>query len=333
MIKILEYLNSPDFVSFFNLKYFNILKKYNTQKYDNTIFLEGNRNRPKLLFWGYALTTPEISKDKMDQIINIGICLEIIHKASLIIDDIIDKDTYRYGKPAFHVKNGIDQTIAFSVYMIGTSLKLLLDTLNNLSISRKTYDIIFEQFFTLIQSMPLGALKELHLDPKHTNEKALLEISYLETGVLIERSLLIGYYLGQKGNSTAELALSNIGKLCGFLYQTLNDIEPFLNSQKNENHKGKINCDFDNNRKNVVNVYISSLFSDEEKEDISDTNDLVVLYNTLKKHNVFEIIKKRIQTDKDEIFEEISKLRCDKHSNEWAEQFTNAIERIIQKQI
>ena len=77
----------------------SFLKDYYTELRD--YFLAGGKRiRPLLCIAAYNAFNPSTD----DRIIKPSIGTEFLHNASLIHDDIIDKDDFRRGKPAFHYR-------------------------------------------------------------------------------------------------------------------------------------------------------------------------------------------------------------------------------------
>ena len=60
----------------------------------------GKRIRPLLCIATYNA----FKEEKGDEIIIPSVGVEFLHNASLVHDDIIDKDDFRRGKPAFHYR-------------------------------------------------------------------------------------------------------------------------------------------------------------------------------------------------------------------------------------
>ena len=64
-----------------------------------------------------ALLPPAIRK--------IAVAIEALHKASLVHDDIEDKDPYRYGQPTLHQRHGIGVAINVGDYLVGLGYDLI----------------------------------------------------------------------------------------------------------------------------------------------------------------------------------------------------------------
>jgi heptaprenyl diphosphate synthase len=64
----------------------------------------GSRFRPCLVAWGFLLAGGSFDLRARREVVHYGVYVELLHKATLLIDDLIDNDPARHGKPAFHVE-------------------------------------------------------------------------------------------------------------------------------------------------------------------------------------------------------------------------------------
>jgi geranylgeranyl pyrophosphate synthase len=72
----------------------------------------GKRLRPILANLVFKSCTQGIeSKSKYEKCLEGAVCIELAHSASLVNDDIIDRDMERRGKPPYYVKKGVDKAI------------------------------------------------------------------------------------------------------------------------------------------------------------------------------------------------------------------------------
>jgi len=107
-----QYTNLDEF---FDATKFDIENKISTVILDGEIvsILNGGKRLRSLLA---ALTFKACTKGKETEVhyqrsLEGSVSIELAHGASLVHDDIIDKDTYRRGKEAVHVKQGIGKAI------------------------------------------------------------------------------------------------------------------------------------------------------------------------------------------------------------------------------
>ena len=101
----------------------------------------GNRLRPQICFWGYLATVnPDvvISHD-YSTVANVAVSIEMIHKASLLIDDWIDNDNQRHGEPTFHVEYDSQQAVLFALNMIGNAMERLKNVFSGTVILPQNY--------------------------------------------------------------------------------------------------------------------------------------------------------------------------------------------------
>lgn len=73
-----------------------------------------------------ACTRGKETKQKYQQSLEGTVGIELAHGASLVHDDIIDKDAERRGKPAFYVKAGVGKAILTGHKMLITGLDIAL---------------------------------------------------------------------------------------------------------------------------------------------------------------------------------------------------------------
>ena len=91
------------------------------------ILEDGKRLRPLLAHLAFkACTQGKETSRQHEKALEGGVCIELAHAASLVHDDIIDKDNERRGKPSFHVKKGIAHAILTGHKMLAIGFNIAL---------------------------------------------------------------------------------------------------------------------------------------------------------------------------------------------------------------
>lgn len=251
------------FTSYFNKYWHAHLDELAKPYSDATQLRIGNQLRPKLTCWGAAFNTDSVEEISLEKVAQIAAHVEMVHKASLIIDDMVDNDDARRGEKAFHIEFGRDKAVIFSLVLLS---KGMLGINRVLQQSRSYYKSV-SLYSDTIYHMAVGCLEELDLDSASKyNINKIRRIINFETVALIKNSFLLGYWSNCDGNTDIEDTLIDIGDNCGFVFQLLNDLEPFSNWNRNFRYKGGRNIDINRDRKNIVVTYIYNAASLKEKK-------------------------------------------------------------------
>lgn len=144
--------------------------------------------------------------------------------------------------------------------------------------------------------MASGCLQELTLTPDSRYDiKKISNIISLETSSLIKNSALLGFVISRKPNSIQMNLLSDIGDKVGYLFQAMNDLEPFSSYENISIHKGRLNTDFERSRKNLIVTYIYGMCSVKEKQrllELKNTQDAVpYMLSLYQKYNILKIVQ------------------------------------------
>lgn len=331
-MEIYEYLinnTNNKYKNEFDIKWTKFINELNLPYAKSEILHMGNRFRPRLVYFGYLFSESIISTD-LSRIADIGICVEALHKASLIIDDIVDNDYKRYGQCTFHNQFSVNEAIAFSVHLIGKSYALLnktfYDKVNNSKIVMYAIDL----YSNTISDMTYGALIEIQNIEKSV--ETVKDITYYETATLIRNSLILGYLMGNNIDATVIKIFSKIGNQCGQLYQFLNDLEPFLNPQFNARHKGKVNLDFNNYRKNIIVSLIRNVFGNEIMDGVIFENPdswQQHINNLIHNSRITNLIQEKIELYYNDIINCMSCLESYSENEEWHRSFRAFFETTI----
>lgn len=216
------------------------------------IMNEGKRVRPLLMAIG-GLFNKKFTSESVETAISI----ELIHKASVILDDFIDRDSIREGKPAFYVEFGEEKTFEYFERLIGLSRDIFDRVL--LRINKRGETLKARKLETLyseiINEMANGCLMDLDEKPK--TEKETVIISDLQSSILLRNSLLLGLVLSSTDvDEKAYTTVSTIGLYLGKIFQSFNDVEIFINPEKQMQTKGNVYTDLVKGRKNIVSSKI-----------------------------------------------------------------------------
>lgn len=301
-------------------------------------FISGNRLRPYILFMGYLATKQnyQLEISEYDKISKLSLCIELIHKSSLILDDLIDGDPARHGKSAFHMEYGTENTMMFAINLLSVSVQKM----NQFILENDEYIVLKDKGIALLSKtmydMSLGELRELNLNSADRyNYKKIKEIIDLETSPLISNSLLFGYYAGNGKEKNIEDTLRLIGYECGFIFQVMNDLEAFCQQEKLTQHKGRLNTDIVYAKKNIALTLLYNLISEQEKEKLlsihseDDANNLLIHY--FKHYKIRDSFIREVDLISEKINTQINELENEKLCSDWCRLFHYFINAIIQE--
>ncbi len=271
----------------------HFLKDYYSEIKDYFL-VGGKRIRPLLTIATYNGITKKIS----DEIVYPSVGIEFLHNATLIHDDIIDKDDYRRGNPAFHYrfqlyhsKNHFKKMNAAdfgtSVGIIGGDTAFIMGSEaffnNNFSRDLNLNSIRYyrQAFIEVIH----GVLIEIDMvNHKNLSIDEYINMISLKTGALIEKSILIGASYANIEKEYTPL-LSTFGVNLGIIFQIIDDILGTFGDEKvtgkpidGDIREGKRTCllieamnRLDAKKKdNLANIFSKSEISVEEVEEVRD---------------------------------------------------------------
>lgn len=283
----------------------------------------GSRLRPLITMWGYLSNLKDEDECDLHYIAEIAVSIELIHKASLLIDDWVDGDEARHGEKAFHTEYSAEYAIVVAVHMVSASLKRLKSIFPQNLVLPSHHYLCFQTIIDTIYAMSKGLMLELSLTNNEIlSSDKIIRIAKLETSEILSNCMLLGYYACGGKNTTIADIFNVIGEKCGYLFQTMNDLEAFNNSTKNKQHKGDTNYDIDTQRKNLV---IAKLFCIANKKDkaLIKSKNAIEIDKLVKKYKVAEIIFEEMKIVYDTIILLIKS--CEKYgtSPNWCREYSN----------
>lgn len=173
----------------------------------------GRRFRPLLVFLGC-----EFCNGSWKEAIDVAIALEFLHKASLLHDDLQDRDMFRRGKPSFWKEYGEALAIAVGDTLVAMSMLIL----SNSTYSNKAK--LLESFMETFFDLSVGQCSDLLFEGQ---EFVTLEEIYdsieKKTGSLTATALFVGGLCTNAPLDKLE-GLKIIGKELGIIFQIINDM-------------------------------------------------------------------------------------------------------------
>lgn len=168
----------------------------------------GKRLRPILL-----LLSCEAVGGAQESALDASVAVEFIHAASLIFDDLIDKDRLRRNLPTAHEAFNDDKAISSGLFLASRGVQILSEYKNP-----KIMKMIGWGLVELSRGEILDVISEIAIDVDQ-----YLTIADLKTGSLFSASAGIGAILG--GGNRAEInALYNYGRSVGVAFQIRDDV-------------------------------------------------------------------------------------------------------------
>lgn len=235
-----------------------------------------------------------------DKVFKLGAIFELAHSATLVHDDILDGAKKRRGKPAVHIKFGIDGALIFGDILI-------------ISVLNKSYEVdplYSKLLMEALENMCFGeVLQYQNKYNVYLEDEEYFEILYLKTGVLFAAISVIAYHLGCRytntsfDNDTARVIYDLFSKY-GVAFQIVDDVLDYFQDEKilkkdsnNDLLSGRITYplillmkDF-KNKSRFKNLWLKnpSYFSKVVTTEIRKRKDL--LENSIKKSEEFLDLK------------------------------------------
>lgn len=245
------------FKTIFEQKWKEHLSKIPTRYSNARQLVIGNRLRPFLICWGYVLSGKKLNYKVNLSIAEFAIYIELLHKGTLLVDDLIDGDKTRHGEPSFHIEFSDSEAIILAVYLIGDSIEKIYDTI---PADFRVEEVlsIYKAQGALLKHLSKGVLDELTMEnAEFASIKTIRDMILLQTSSIISNGLVSGYRFG-RGDLNEIPTIDSIGKDLGYIFQVLNDLEPYSSPSKSLEHKGNINYDTNKHRKNIVTSFVKN---------------------------------------------------------------------------
>jgi len=167
----------------------------------------GRRLRPFLFYEtliGLGGTLGKVHVDVMTAI-------ELLHTASILVDDVLDRDDLRHGIAVVERRWGNDKAVLFSHLIVANTLKLLSFNSGLQQDCLKAY-----------QDMCEGELYDMIYPPGEWQQRGYNARVYRKTSSLFEFLFSSAYQLSESDGQLRP-SLASIGRLFGEFYQLSND--------------------------------------------------------------------------------------------------------------
>ena len=216
--------------------------------------------------------------------INLAACVELIHAATLMHDDVIDFSNFRRGKKTINSIWGNQSSILVGDYLLSRCFEMMVED-GNLEVLK------------LLSSTSSEIAQGEILQLQHKNEIDMLEETYLKiistkTAALFSASTKLGAILANKENKEKD-ALEFYGKNLGLTFQIADDaldynseIKIFGKKIGNDFYEGKITLPIIllfQQINNIEKKKLIDIFKENKKmeNDLKFTLELILKYNII----------------------------------------------------
>ena len=224
--------------------------------------------------------------------INLAACIELIHGATLLHDDVIDNSDMRRGKKTINIIWGNQSSILAGDYLLSRCFEMMVED-GNLEVLK------------LLSSTSAKIAQGEILQLQHKSEIDMLEETYLKiiyskTAALFSAATKVGAILSKKNNKEKE-ALEFYGKNLGLTFQIADDtldynseINLFGKKVGNDFYEGKITLP-------IILLYQQTNYTEKKqlenifKQDIRSADDLSVVLKLISKYKIISKCYKKAE--------------------------------------
>jgi len=224
--------------------------------------------------------------------INLAACIELIHGATLLHDDVIDNSDMRRGKKTINIIWGNQSSILAGDYLLSRCFEMMVED-GNLEVLK------------LLSSTSAKIAQGEILQLQHKGEIDMLEETYLKiiyskTAALFSAATKVGAILSKKNNKEKE-ALEFFGKNLGLTFQIADDtldynseINLFGKKIGNDFYEGKITLP-------IILLYQQANYTEKKqlenifRQDIRSVDDLSVILKLISKYKIISQCYKKAE--------------------------------------
>jgi len=224
--------------------------------------------------------------------INLAACVELIHGATLLHDDVIDNGDVRRGKKTTNVIWGNQSSILAGDYLLSRCFEMMVED-GNLEILK------------LLSSTSAKIAQGEILQLQHKGEIDMLEEIYLKiisskTAVLFSAAAKVGAILSERNNKEKE-ALEFYGKNLGLTFQIADDtldynskINLFGKKVGNDFYEGKITLP-------IILLFQQANYTEKKqlenifKQDVKSADDLSIILKLISKYKIISKCYKKAE--------------------------------------
>jgi octaprenyl-diphosphate synthase len=170
----------------------------------------GKRLRPVL-----TLASARLAGHKGDRHIKLAACVEFIHTATLLHDDVVDESELRRGQASANALFGNKPSVLVGDFLFSRSFELMVEdgSLSVLAILSRASSVIAEG----------EVLQLITANDTETNEDAYLEVIRSKTAALFAAACRIGAVVADRPKVEEE-ALDSYGLNLGIAFQLIDDV-------------------------------------------------------------------------------------------------------------
>ena len=198
-------------------------------QHDSALFTKGKKLRPILLILTAKLNAPDLPQDYIDdKIISIATSIEMIHIASLVHDDIIDRAVERRGAATVNRTQGNGFAMLIGDLQFSEAMNLFVNSLQY----QKDLKLL-KSFLKTGYNLCLGEIEDYLAKP--VLDTKLLRQRYYQniqnkTAELIEFCCEAGGSLANGTKQQIDL-MRNFGRNFGLAFQIIDDILDFIGDE------------------------------------------------------------------------------------------------------
>ena len=218
----------------------------------------GKRIRPLICLLSCEMIS---SKPREERHFAAACSIEILHNASLLIDDLFDKDIYRRKEKSFYLKYSTFAALSVSYTMSSLALSLATQT--------QTMQIVKElvnAMKTLSSSLFLE--QKFRIEGRVITKKEALQLIDMKTSSLFEAASVIGAILGATSKKDQE-SMNKFGKMFGRAYQLRDDLLSFTSTTEEQGKSG-VETDIINKIQTYVVLEAMENVNEEDKAILED---------------------------------------------------------------
>jgi len=163
----------------------------------------------------------------------LAVAIEALHKASLLHDDIADRDEFRYGRPTLHVSHGVGRALNVGDWLVGLGYRLIAAQTDALGADCVAQVLARLAAAQLALSRGQGAeLAWIGREGGGLRAVDALNIGALKTSPAFEVALFTG--LRASGTAFDDGLVRRFSTYLGEAYQVLNDLDDWRSDADNK---------------------------------------------------------------------------------------------------